>query len=189
MRPKPPYDDHVFGWIRRHRGISIALGLVGLVLGIFVLVWFQPQKLFLDQRVDEDAPAVAATTPSPGATPDDVGGDRPASILARGEFRSLEHTTTGQVLLIELGDGSRVLRFEDLSTSNGPDLHVYLSVLPAGDDWYVYDDEEFVDLGKLKGNIGSQNYEIPDDVDVTRFRSAVVWCERFSVGFGVAPLA
>jgi hypothetical protein len=72
--------------------------------------------------------------------------------------------------------------------SNGPDLRVYLSVLPAPDDWYVYDDEEFLDLGDLKGNIGSQNYLLPAGIDLEKWKSAVIWCRRFSVGFAVAPL-
>ena len=52
----------------------------------------------------------------------------------------------------------------------------------------MYDDGEFVDLGGLKGNMGSSNYEIPDEVDLSKFKSAVVWCRRFSVGFAAAPL-
>jgi hypothetical protein len=108
--------------------------------------------------------------------------------LAQGEFSSLEHTTTGAAVVLELEDGSRFLRLDDLDTSNGPDLRVYLSSVPAQDDWYVYDDGDFVDLGALRGNIGSSNYAIPADVDLSRFESAVVWCRRFSVGFGVAPL-
>ncbi len=79
------------------------------------------------------------------------------------------------------------MRFENLETSNGPDLRVYLSEVPAGDDWYAYG-ERYVDLGSLKGNIGDQNYEVPDDVDLDRYVSAVIWCRRFAVGFGVAPL-
>jgi hypothetical protein len=81
----------------------------------------------------------------------------------------------------------RILRFQDLDTSNGPDLHVYLSELPATDDWRAYG-VRYLDLGKLKGNIGSQNYALPEGLDLSRFRSAVVWCERFAVGFGVAGL-
>jgi hypothetical protein len=65
---------------------------------------------------------------------------------------------------------------------------VYLSDRPASDDWFVYDDGRFVDLGPLKGNLGSSNYEIPREVDLSEYRSAVVWCRRFSVGFAVAPL-
>jgi hypothetical protein len=58
---------------------------------------------------------------------------------------------------------------------------VWLSVDGSSDD--------IVDLGKLKGNIGNQEYVIPADVDVSRFNTAVIWCRRFSVGFGEAPLA
>jgi hypothetical protein len=107
--------------------------------------------------------------------------------LAGGAFRSLEHSTSGEALLIELPDGSRILRLEHLETSNGPDLRVYLSEIPAGDDWHAYG-ERFVDLGALKGNLGNQNYRIPKGVDVSKYRSAVIWCRRFTVGFGVAPL-
>jgi hypothetical protein len=54
--------------------------------------------------------------------------------------------------------------------------------------WRRQNGERFVSLGKLKGNIGSQNYELPDDLNLSRFKSAVVWCKRFAVGFGVAGL-
>lgn len=104
-----------------------------------------------------------------------------------GDFRRLEHPTSGTAKVIELSDGRRFLRFEDLDTSNGPDLRVYLSEIEASDDWFAYG-ERFVDLGALKGNRGNQNYEIPDDVDLSRYESAVIWCRRFTVGFGVAPL-
>ena len=85
-----------------------------------------------------------------------------------------------QVLTRE--DGVRVLRIEDLDTSNGPDVKVVLSPDPDG-----YADGA-VSLGTLKGNKGSQNYEIPDGVDLASFRSVVIWCKRFTVDFGVAPL-
>jgi hypothetical protein len=86
--------------------------------------------------------------------------------------------------------GERFLRFEDFETSNGPDLLVYLSSkTPSGtDDWHGYD-QDFVDLGPLKGNVGNQNYRIPADVDVDRYSTAVVWCRRFEVGFAAATLA
>jgi hypothetical protein len=108
--------------------------------------------------------------------------------LASGRFRSLEHGTSGRAELIELADGRRFLRLDDLDTSNGPDLRVYLTDQPLSDDWHVWDDGEVVDLGSLKGNVGSSNYLIPVGVDLPRFQTAVVWCRRFTVGFGVAPL-
>ncbi len=45
-----------------------------------------------------------------------------------------------------------------------------------------------MELGRLKGNLGNQNYEIPAGTDLSKYRNAVVWCARFSVGFGVATL-
>ena len=98
-------------------------------------------------------------------------------------FRSKAHDTSGSVRLLTLEDGSRVLRIEDLDTDNGPDLKVVLSTDPDG---YVGDGA--VSLGTLKGNKGSQNYEIPADVDLSALRSVVIWCKRFNVDFGVAAL-
>jgi Electron transfer DM13 len=79
------------------------------------------------------------------------------------------------------------VRFDRFSTSNGPALKVYLSAAPATGPGDAFDDR-YVDLGDLKGNIGEQNYAIPRDVDLARYRSVVVWCKRFSVPFGAAAL-
>jgi hypothetical protein len=105
-----------------------------------------------------------------------------------GAFQGLAHETSGMASVYQLEDGRRVLRLEDLRTSNGPDLRVYLV---EGDD--ATNDEaikagHFVELGRLKGNIGNQNYEIPADVDLSRYQSVSIWCERFSVNFAAATL-
>jgi hypothetical protein len=82
-------------------------------------------------------------------------------------------------------DGTQTfLRFEGFETDNGPDLNVYLISGAPGDD----PGENYVDLGDLKGNIGDQNYEIPAGVDLSQYRSVVIWCVRFGVGFGGAEL-
>jgi hypothetical protein len=161
----------VGGLLERYRVVALAIGVILVGLVVFVLVWFQPQKLFLNQRVEESAPATQDAS----------------SVIATGQFVSLEHDTTGAAVLIELSNGSRVLRFDDLDTSNGPDLRVYLSEQPPGLGAGEYG-EDAVDLGPLKGNIGDQNYSIPEGVDLTRVRTAVVWCRRFTVAFGLAPL-
>jgi hypothetical protein len=171
----------------------------------FALVWFQPHKLFIDERLDESLPEAAEPAGGAGgegevdgqedrgsdARPSD---DRVASevsagprTLRKGSFQSLEHATSGRASVVRLEDGRRFLRFENLSTSNGPDLRVYLSEVPASDDWYAYS-ERFIDLGPLRGNLGNQNYMLPAGTDLARFKSAVIWCRRFTVGFGVAPL-
>ncbi len=171
----------------------IAAAAVVLATIAFVLVWFQPQKLFLDDTVDDPFPVAAAEAgPSDGSAEDDPSGTPPAPVadpvtLRTGEFRSLEHGTTGRATVYELADGSRVLRFEDFETDNGPDLRVYLSTADAGSDEGAFDDD-FVDIGGLRGNVGDQNYELPADLDLDRYQSVVVWCRRFSAGFGVSPL-
>jgi hypothetical protein len=182
--------NRVGTFIGRNRALAATAALVALGVIVFVLVWFQPQKLFLEQRVSEALPGSPVTTTETAEAPTDAPTATPEPqliTLAGGPFRSLEHATTGRALILEDADGTRYLRFEDLETSNGPDLHVYLSEVPASDDWYAYG-ERFVDLGKLKGNIGDQNYGIPDGVDLSKYRSAVIWCKRFAVGFAVAPL-
>ena len=172
------------------------LALVAALAGGFALYWFAPWNLVVDRRVDEALPSAAPTAgPSPAAEDPGEGGDArdtdtdPArSVLSTGAFRSLEHETLGDAVVIELADGSRFVRLEGLETSNGPDLRVLLSGEAPQDDWYVYDDGEHLDLGALKGNLGSSNYEIPADVDLADLESVVVWCRRFAVAFGVAPI-
>lgn len=187
------------GTIRRHPGrwAMMAIGLA--VVGGLALYWFAPWNLFVDKRVDEALPGVSGQVPvatgpavtapavDPAAPPVEQGSDEPIT-LARGGFTGLEHETSGAALVVELEDGTRFLRLEDLETSNGPDLRVVLTDQPLSEDWQVWDDGELLDLGPLKGNIGSSNYEIPANVDLGDFQTAVIWCRRFSVGFAVAPL-
>jgi hypothetical protein len=108
-------------------------------------------------------------------------------VEVQGQFISREHDTSGHAAI--LTDGSqRFLRLTDFSTSNGPDVHVYLTAgVPANGPQSAFDDD-FVELGGLKGNVGDQNYEVPADADA-RYRTAVIWCDRFNVVFGAADLA
>jgi hypothetical protein len=180
-------------WSGRQRRTVIVVALAAAALAVGVLVWFQPQKLLIDQRVDEALPAAAA--PPPATSPAGSGARPPATpaarqspvTLAAGTFRSLGHATAGRAVALDVGDGMRFLRLEDLRTSNGPDLLVYLSVTPAGGPRGAFDDD-FVSLGRLKANQGNQNYEIPAGVDLRRYQSVVVWCRRFTYAFGAAPL-
>lgn len=151
--------------------------LVAIGIAVFAILWFEPQKILLEDTVDEAAPSASAS-PS---------GSSSAS-LGSGRFRSLEHRTTGTARIIRLANGSHVLRIEDLDTSNGPDLRVYLSELPSNLGWHDYG-RRYVELGALKGNRGDQNYRIPAGTDLSKYKSLVIWCVRFKVGFGVAPLA
>jgi hypothetical protein len=172
--------------------VIFASALAALLgVAIFVFAYFEPQKLFIDDRVHEALPTVAGEPENGGSTAGEgrARADRRSRIevLARGTFQSYEHSTSGGAEVLRLADGSRYLRLTSFVTSNGPDVRVYLSAAPAGGDGDAFDDE-YVELGELKGNIGSQNYAIPADLGLRRFESAVIWCKRFSVPFGAAPL-
>jgi len=173
-------------WMRTHPKLTTAGLAFGAAVTVFGFVWFEPHKLFVDERVDEALPAGMAPigTPGPSGTPDAGGG-----VLSEGTFRPLEHDASGRALIVQTAEGTRFVRFEDLDVSNGPDLVVYLSELGPDQGWRDADDAEFVDLGELKGNMGDQNYELPASVDLSRFHSVVIWCRRFSVGFAVAPIS
>jgi hypothetical protein len=196
------------GRVRKALGRPLGIGVLALVVmaGGFGLYWFQPWKLWQDQTVEEALP-VAAPTAGPGAAeafdpgaagtsaPGAAGTPSPASgprTLAAGELISHEHATSGTVKLVRLADGSHVVRLERLDTSNGPDLRVWLTDAPVKeglDGWRVFDDGRYVSLGKLKGNKGSQNYAVPQHVDLSRYSSVSIWCDRFDVSFGAAELA
>jgi hypothetical protein len=79
-----------------------------------------------------------------------------------------------------LENGGDILRLEDLMVTNGPDLYVYLSTDKSASD--------FVNLGRLKANIGNQNYPIPAGTDLTKYDIVLIWCRAFSVLFGSAEL-
>jgi hypothetical protein len=145
----------------------LLLAAIGAVAVVVVgVVWFQPQKLFIDETVDE--------TPAPRATM--TTDDGMEAVSFSGAFTSIEHETTGRAIASE-----GLLRLEDFETSNGPDVRVWLSAgQPYADD--------HIDLGALKGNIGDQNYEIPEGTDLERYDNVVIWCRRFTVGFGAAAI-
>jgi hypothetical protein len=176
----------IVGTIRRHprrAAAAAALGTAAIGLGLW---WFTPWRLITDDPVHEARPAAPRAQDGGGESPP---AEAAPVTVAGGGFIGLEHDTSGRALILETADGRRFLRFEDFETSNGPDLVVYLSAKPATPgDWYGYDGD-VVDLGALKGNVGSQNYELPPDVDLGRYATAVVWCRRFEVGFAAATLS
>lgn len=189
-------------FLHRARGYTAPMKRTLLIVGGIVagaalaigLVVFQPWLLFTDVRVDEELPTAQssqpAVTPDPGSsatsTPDPV-----PVVLASGTFVSQEHTTSGTATIIENPDGTRVLAIENLDTSNGPDVHVWLSAADAVegfDGWFLAGGAAYVDLGLIKGNQGNQVYDIPAGVDLSAYRSISLWCVQFSVGFGAAQL-
>jgi len=123
-----------------------------------------------DVMVDEDTTETMSTSGQPSTT-------------YTGAFVGVDdgiHNAEGQVLVIQLDDGSSILRLEDFKSTNGPDLYVYLST--------DRDASDFVNLGRLKGNMGNQNYEVPGGTDFSKYDTALIWCQAFSVLFGSAEL-
>ncbi|MFD3733102.1 DM13 domain-containing protein [Streptomyces sp. NPDC058632] len=184
----------------RPRTVGAVLVVAAVVVG-FGLYWFQPWKLWQDETVREALPGTVAASTAPAEAPAGEPSGEPSGAdaatagpvtVASGELISHEHATSGTVKLVQLADGSHVVRLERLDTSNGPDLRVWLTDAPVKEGtagWRVFDDGEYVSLGKLKGNKGSHNYALPEDVDPARFSSVSIWCDRFDVSFGAAELA
>jgi hypothetical protein len=140
------------------------------------LAWyaFRPERLVVNRRVNEAMPAArGSSSPQP---------------LLSGQFYSILHPTAGTATIYRMGDGSRVLRFTSFSTSNGPDVHVYMVASDDAKDVATVQQAGFIDLGVIKGNVGDQNYTLGPDVDLSKYRAVSVWCKRFSVNFGAARL-
>ena len=91
------------------------------------------------------------------------------------------HMASGQVKVLQIPDGTQILRFENLDVTNGPDLYVYLATDTTAKD--------FVSLGRLKGNMGNQNYLIPENTDLEKYNTVLIWCQAFSTLFGSSKLS
>ena len=154
-------------WIKF--GIPIAAVVV-------LVVWyaFRPERLVINRRVDEAMPGGE--------------GDSPPQALFSGHFYSIAHPTEGIATIYWTGGADRVLRLTSFSTSNGPDVHVYMVAADDAKDVATVQQAGFIDLGVLKGNIGDQNYMLSGDVDLRKYRAVSIWCKRFSVNFGTAAL-
>jgi hypothetical protein len=97
------------------------------------------------------------------------------------------HNVDGKATIYRLEDGKPLLRLEDFSATNGPDLFVVLSS-SANPEQNGLQNGAYVQLEALKGNLGNQNYELPADVDLSQYKSVVIWCRTFNVVFGYATL-
>lgn len=178
---------------------AAALAVVGFLL-------FRPDKLFVDDTVSESlgegfastttaASTTTTTTPVTTATTsgepveEETTATTAATLepvaLGSGGFYGIDHRASGTATVYEQ-EGEFVLRFEDdTDIQNGPDLYVWL--LPAN-SYESGTPPEYIDLGKLKGNIGGQNYPLPDEYDPEVHRFVLIWCLRFAVPFAAAPL-
>jgi len=194
----------------------LAVILVAAV--ILAAGWFFVSPLFIDETVDEDFDFVleggdvdlvavmsmpeakrlsmmqgimdaAANAPDTSAT-EAMPSEAPRAV-SQGRFVDADaiHKGSGGATIYQLQNGSHLLRFEDFRTTNGPALVVYLAKHPSPTQATDVTDGGYINLGKLKGNVGNQNYDIPEDTDVSEYNSVVIWCELFSVLFSPANLS
>lgn len=154
--------------------------VIALVIGGIAWYLFRPERLFTSVEVNESFPEVSkASTPGTPAGP---------VLLARGDFHKGAHETKGVAEVYELDGNKRVLRFSNFETSNGPDVNVYLVAAEDATDNDTVTSAGFLSLGPIKGTKGDQNYDLPAGLDLNKYRAVTVWCKRFSVNFGTAPL-
>ena len=192
----------------------IAVG-VSLITAIAAFAAFRPDTLFTDRTVDEQINTDVAAAIDQATAPTNLAAPEPADpppadlppvetaaptttapdpppldpnspvVLSTGSWRSVDHDTSGRVAVVRAGDRTTLI-FDELMTDNGPDLSVWVST--AGADALATSVSGATQLETLKGNRGTQSYELPAGLDAAALRSVVIWCDRFSVGFGVADL-
>jgi len=156
--------------------VSTRTGIVIAVIVLGGITWyaFRPERLFVNQRVNESLPtAEAASTTTP---------------IATGSFPDGAHKTRGNAAIYQNQDGKRIPRLTEFETSNGPDVQVYLVKASGSKPEAAVKKGDFTSVGALKGNIGDQNYNIPANVELAKYDSVTVWCRRFGVNFGTATL-
>src|SRR5258707_12396249 len=159
-------------WLSRNRGILIVIG-VPVIAGAW---WaFRPEKLFINQKVNEAAPATLSSEPE---------------ALYTGKLEGKIHQTSGRATIYKNKDGKEYLRLSDFTTSNGPDVHVVLVRVEnkALEQEIVMGELEHVEVGMLKGNQNDQNYDLPAAVDLNQDHAVAIYCERLHAIFGVARL-
>lgn len=173
------------------KGLKI-LAVAAALLAIAVALWYFASPLVKNRTVNEDLPPELQDMQGKEDTqvdetmPTEASGEEEAFLT--GMFRDADnfHKGSGLAEIYILESGERLLRLEDFEVTNGPELHVLLAENPNPEDSESLG--SYVDLGRLKGNKGSQNYEIPADLDVMKYASVVIYCKPFHVVFSTAAL-
>lgn len=169
--------------------------IIIIVVVVAGLVWWLLSPLFLSKNVDESFPEVqnqeqgnVVETTQEEVVNEDMPDSSEPTLLASGNFVGADnfHQGSGTASVYTLADSSSVVRLEDFTVTNGPDLYVVLAQGENPTDSNSLG--EHVILKRLKGNSGNQNYEIPSDVDSTEYKSVVIYCKAFSVVFATASL-
>ena len=193
----------------------VGIGILAII-PLAWLAWWLLSPLFITTEVYEEFPNAARATIPQGMTISDVETtmalaaetERPVDdgmptglmesttplqdlIKAAGDFRDADsfHKGSGNAIIYELSTGERILRLDEFRVTNGPDLRVLLANAPNPESRGDLDDAGYHELGKLKGNVGAQNYDIPEDIPLSDVGSVVIYCKPFRVVFSVATLA
>ena len=189
--------------------------IVGVIVAIPVVAfaWWLVSPLFFSKTVVEEFPMSASAQIPENMTQDEAEkameviakidmpameempemppemNDEPVAV-ASGQFRDGDsfHKGSGAVTLYRLPTGEGLVRFEGLNVTNGPDLRVLVTAHPDPMTRADVHDADYTEIGKLKGNKGDQNYDVPADLDLASIRSIVIYCAPFQVVFSVAPL-
>jgi hypothetical protein len=146
------------------RNLMIGIGAITVAIAWYA---FRPELIFIDKTVNEELPVAHATSVATSKGTDSM-------VLAQGAFRGLAHETTGAATVHQLADGKRILRLSNFETSNGPDVHVYLVAAEVAKDNDTVKQAGFIDLGSLKGNKGDQNYDLPANADLSKYKSVSI---------------
>src|SRR5919106_6451237 len=157
------------------RNIMIVVAII-IVGGLWYA--FRPELLFINKTVNEEFPGGAAMASI----------EKEPMAVTKGSFKGLAHETKGLASIYQLADGKRTLRRTEFESSNGPDVHVYLTAAEVEKGSDAIKQAGFIDLGSMKGNKGDQNYDIPADADLNKYKNVTIWCARFGVNFGQAAL-
>jgi hypothetical protein len=151
--------------------IIILVAIIFLSFGYYAI-----SPLFINIKVDEALPeSVQNQNPKEIEEEDEAVIEMSSPVIG-----STGHPASGTAKIIK-ADNKTFLRYENFKMINGPDLYVYLATdLEA---------QDFISLGRLKATEGNINYEIPADVDITKYQYALVWCKQFGVLFNSANIA
>lgn len=169
--------------LNKKRHFIIGAVLLGTMI-VLAIGWWLASPLFINIVVDEAFPFELSSQVENANTTAN-GTQATWTVTSSGQFVDISflHRGSGRAAIVQQGD-QRVLRLEDFAVTNGPDLQVLLVENIDGTDSSSMG--EYIDLGALKGNIGNQNYEIPDQVDLSKYEGVMIYCEPFHVVFSTA---
>jgi hypothetical protein len=159
-------------FFRKHKALTAIVAFIVLSAGWYL---FRPEKLFINQKVNEAAPFSESQTAQPAYT---------------GSLIGKLHDASGRATVYRNPDGTLTLRLTNFHTSNGPDLHL---VLAAADDPALQSSTPgktlaLLEVSPLKGNEGDQAYQLPPHADLAHYNTVAIYCERFRAVFGIAHL-